>query len=181
LIIGPAVSHAAHLLRADRCFVFRKKDQRDDLAEYFDYWDRLRRAGGAVAGDIQALDRRSTETDMLVMGRAAITFQNSNQLVACQAVVQNRLGMTMFPQGQRPGQYYKPSMLMSMSTNTQQAREVADFAYHAAGGTAVFTRQAFERRFRDVHTVAQQLQGRDDHFENVGKFLLDLTPDTTFL
>jgi alkylation response protein AidB-like acyl-CoA dehydrogenase len=62
-----------------------------------------------------------------------------------------------------------------------QAREVADFAYHAAGGTAVFTRQAFERRFRDIHTVAQQLQGRDDHFENVGKFLLDLQPDTTFL
>ncbi len=62
-----------------------------------------------------------------------------------------------------------------------QAREVADFAYHAAGGTAVFTRQAFERRFRDIHTVAQQLQGRDDHFENVGKFLLDLPPDTTFL
>jgi multiple sugar transport system substrate-binding protein len=99
--------------------------ERDDLAEYFDYWDRLRRAGGAVAGDIQALDRRSTETDMLVMGRAAITFQNSNQLVAWQAVVQNRLGMTMMPQGQRPGQYYKPSMLMSMSASTQQAREVA--------------------------------------------------------
>jgi alkylation response protein AidB-like acyl-CoA dehydrogenase len=62
-----------------------------------------------------------------------------------------------------------------------RAREVADFAYHAAGGTAVFTRQAFERRFRDIHTVAQQLQGRDDHFENVGRFLLDLPPDTTFL
>jgi len=25
------------------------------------------------------------------------------------------------------------------------------------------------------------LQGRDDHFENVGKFLLDLSLDTTFL
>ena len=62
-----------------------------------------------------------------------------------------------------------------------QAREVADFAYHAAGATAVFTGQAFERRFRDLHTVAQQLQGRDDHFENVGKFLLDLSPDTTWL
>ena len=62
-----------------------------------------------------------------------------------------------------------------------QARDVADFAYHAAGGTAVFTSQAFERRFRDIHTVAQQLQGRDDHFENVGKFLLDLPPDTTWL
>ena len=62
-----------------------------------------------------------------------------------------------------------------------QARDVADFAYHAAGGTAVFTSQAFERRFRDIHTVAQQLQGRDDHFENVGKFLLDLPPDKTWL
>lgn len=62
-----------------------------------------------------------------------------------------------------------------------RAREVADFAYHAAGATAIFTRQAFERRFRDIHAVAQQLQGRDDHFENVGRFLLDLPPDTTFL
>jgi hypothetical protein len=47
--------------------------------------------------------------------------------------------------------------------------------------TAVFTSNAFERRFRDIHTVAQQLQGRDDHFENVGRFLLVLEPDTTFL
>ena len=62
-----------------------------------------------------------------------------------------------------------------------QAREVADFAYHAAGASAVFTSRPFERRFRDIHTVAQQLQGRDDHFENVGKFLLDLPLDTTFL
>jgi indole-3-acetate monooxygenase len=62
-----------------------------------------------------------------------------------------------------------------------QAREVADFAYHAAGATAIFASQAFERRFRDIHAVAQQLQGRDDHFENVGKFLFDLPLDTTFL
>ena len=70
---------------------------------------------------------------------------------------------------------------LAASYAIQQAREVADFAYHAAGGTAVFTSNAFERRFRDIHTVSQQLQGRDDHFENVGKFLLGLPPDTTFL
>ena len=70
---------------------------------------------------------------------------------------------------------------LAASHAIQQAREVADFAYHAAGGTAVFTTNAFERRFRDIHTVSQQLQGRDDHFENVGKFLLGLEPDTTFL
>jgi alkylation response protein AidB-like acyl-CoA dehydrogenase len=70
---------------------------------------------------------------------------------------------------------------LAASHAIQQAREVADFAYHGAGGTAVFTSNAFERRFRDIHTVSQQLQGRDDHFENVGKFLLGLPPDTTFL
>jgi alkylation response protein AidB-like acyl-CoA dehydrogenase len=70
---------------------------------------------------------------------------------------------------------------LAASFAIQQAREVADFAYHASGGTAVFTANAFERRFRDIHTVAQQLQGRDDHYETVGKFLLGLEPDTTWL
>jgi alkylation response protein AidB-like acyl-CoA dehydrogenase len=70
---------------------------------------------------------------------------------------------------------------LAASHAIRQAREVADFAYHAAGGTAVFSGHAFERRFRDIHTVCQQLQGRDDHFETVGKFLLGLEPDTTFL
>jgi alkylation response protein AidB-like acyl-CoA dehydrogenase len=62
-----------------------------------------------------------------------------------------------------------------------QAKEAADVAYHAAGATAVFTSSAFERRFRDLHTVTQQLQGRLAHFETVGRFLLGLEIDTAFL
>jgi alkylation response protein AidB-like acyl-CoA dehydrogenase len=54
----------------------------------------------------------------------------------------------------------------------KEAREVADAAYHAAGSTAIFEDQPFERRFRDIHAVAQQIQARDDHFETVGRFLL---------
>jgi len=61
------------------------------------------------------------------------------------------------------------------------AMAVADGAYHGAGATAIFTGSPFERRFRDLHTVAQQLQGRTAHYENVGRFLLGLAPDTTFL
>ncbi len=63
----------------------------------------------------------------------------------------------------------------------QEAVQVADTAYHAAGATAIFASNPFERRFRDIHTVAQQLQGRRSHFETVGKFLLGLEADTTFL
>ena len=61
-----------------------------------------------------------------------------------------------------------------------QAQEVVDTVYHAAGATAVFQSNAFERRFRDIHTVTQQLQGRQLHFETVGQFLLGLEPDLTF-
>jgi len=62
-----------------------------------------------------------------------------------------------------------------------QARDVADTVYAAAGSSAIFTAGAFERRFRDVHAVTQQLQGRASHFETVGQFLLGLEPDTQFV
>src|SRR5216683_615898 len=55
-----------------------------------------------------------------------------------------------------------------------QAREVVDTAYHAAGATAIFENNPFERRFRDIHTVVQQYQGRQAHFETVGQVLLGL-------
>ena len=61
------------------------------------------------------------------------------------------------------------------------ATAVVDFAYHAAGGTAVFVGSAFERRFRDMHAVRQQMQGRLDHFETVGQFLLGLEIDSSHL
>ena len=59
-----------------------------------------------------------------------------------------------------------------------QALRVVDTAYHAAGSTAIFEENPFERRFRDIHTVSQQLQGRQEHFETVGQHLLGLEPDT---
>jgi alkylation response protein AidB-like acyl-CoA dehydrogenase len=58
-----------------------------------------------------------------------------------------------------------------------QARDVVDMAYHAAGATAIFENNPFERRFRDVHTVIQQYQGRQAHFETVGQVLLGLEPE----
>jgi len=56
------------------------------------------------------------------------------------------------------------------------AREVVDYAYHAAGATAIFEQNPFERRFRDLHTVTQQSQGHFANFEAFGQALLGLTP-----
>jgi multiple sugar transport system substrate-binding protein len=98
---------------------------RDDVAEWFDYWERLRRAGAAAAGDVQALDRQTPETSLLVTGRAAVTFTHSNLLIAHQGLTQTRLAMTADPRGERPGQYFKPSMLLSVSATTQAPQDAA--------------------------------------------------------
>src|SRR5215472_5644586 len=58
-----------------------------------------------------------------------------------------------------------------------QSMSIVDTAYHAAGSTAIFEENPFERRFRDIHTVSQQLQGRQEHFETVGQYFLGLQSD----
>jgi alkylation response protein AidB-like acyl-CoA dehydrogenase len=64
---------------------------------------------------------------------------------------------------------------------THEAAAVVDTAYTLAGSNAIFADRPFERRFRDVHAVTQQLQGRRAHYENSGAYLLGLDPNVTFL
>ena len=61
------------------------------------------------------------------------------------------------------------------------ALEVVDILYQAAGATAIFDENPFERRFRDIHSVAQQLQGRQIHFETVSQHMMGLEADTGWL
>jgi alkylation response protein AidB-like acyl-CoA dehydrogenase len=53
-----------------------------------------------------------------------------------------------------------------------QSAAVVDTAYHMSGATAVFASNPFERRFRDMHAIAQQIQARDTHYEDAGKAIL---------
>jgi alkylation response protein AidB-like acyl-CoA dehydrogenase len=57
------------------------------------------------------------------------------------------------------------------------AREVVDAVYHAAGATAIFESNPFERRFRDINTVTQQAQTHLSNFEVMGQSLLGLQPN----
>ena len=60
------------------------------------------------------------------------------------------------------------------------AIEVADYTYKAAGVDAIFPGSPFERRFRDIHTLSQQIQSRTAHFEAVGQVLLGMPPEVFF-
>jgi alkylation response protein AidB-like acyl-CoA dehydrogenase len=70
---------------------------------------------------------------------------------------------------------------LACSHAIQNALDVSDRVYKAAGTSAIFLGTPFERRFRDVHTLSQQIQSRDAHFEAVGRVMLNGDPDGTFI
>ena len=70
---------------------------------------------------------------------------------------------------------------MAATHAIHKAREAVDFTYNAAGATAIFGGHPLERRFRDIHTVTQQLQGQLRHFETVGAFMMGAEADLTFV
>jgi len=70
---------------------------------------------------------------------------------------------------------------MAATHAIHKAREAVDFAYNAAGTTVIFENHPLERRFRDIHTVTQQLQGRLSHFETVGAWIMGADTDLTFV
>jgi alkylation response protein AidB-like acyl-CoA dehydrogenase len=56
-----------------------------------------------------------------------------------------------------------------------------DLAYHAAGGSAVFTSSPLQRCFRDVHTATQHVMVQQRALEAAGKVLLGVDADTSML
>ncbi|MBB4377034.1 alkylation response protein AidB-like acyl-CoA dehydrogenase [Bradyrhizobium sp. CIR48] len=71
---------------------------------------------------------------------------------------------------------HRSAVRLAATWTIHQSARVVDTAYHMAGATAVFRSNPFERRFRDMHAIAQQIQARDSHYEDVGKAILS-TPE----
>src|SRR6266566_2412720 len=67
---------------------------------------------------------------------------------------------------------HRAALRLAATWTIHRSAAVVNAAYHMAGATAVFSANKFERRFRDMHTIAQQIQARDIHYEDVGKGML---------
>jgi len=81
----------------------------------------------------------------------------------------------------RGGQFTREqsaTLRLASTWGIHQARDTVTALYHAAGASAIFNDNPFERRFRDMHTACQQAQGRPVHLETVGQVLLGLEPQT---
>lgn len=102
-----------------------------DITDWFQMWADLRAADVLVSPDDQALDSNDAiDTTMITLGKAPVTYANSNQLVAFQAVNQDTLTMINYPRaapGTGGGHYRKPSMFFSLGATSAALAEGADF------------------------------------------------------
>ncbi len=91
----------------------------EDLADFFAFWFQMQEDGLTPPADLQsqATATGKMEETMLVTGHALFDFIHSNQLVGTQKLVPEEVSITMIPnqKGGKPGQYLKPSMLLSMA------------------------------------------------------------------
>jgi alkylation response protein AidB-like acyl-CoA dehydrogenase len=109
----------------------------------------------------------------------ALVAQCEARLSSCRAYLHETLE-EMWDAAERHGDFrpeQHPRLRLAATWAIQQSREVVAQIYSAAGATAVFTDNPFERRFRDMHAGSQQGQGRPIHFETVGQILLGLPPE----
>jgi multiple sugar transport system substrate-binding protein len=94
-------------------------------------WADLRAADVLVSPDDQALDATDAiENTMITLGKAPVTYANSNQLVAFQAVNQDKLTMINYPRakpGSGGGHYRKPSMFFSLGAGSKLLPDGAKF------------------------------------------------------
>lgn len=117
----------ADLFTADRALGFNQ----DHAAEWFSYWDKMRKRGGCVPADIAALSPDSTITQMpLIQGKAATSLAFSNQIVGMQSATQVPLALTMYPNGgpgAKPGQFYRPASCWSIYARCKAPEAAAGF------------------------------------------------------
>lgn len=100
---------------------------KDDVAGWFALWDKMRKAGAIAPADVGAVNNGKVEDFVVSRGVGAMSFVNSNQIVAFQALNKNNLSLSTFPRdkGGSSGHYIKPSQLMSISAKSKAPEEAA--------------------------------------------------------
>ncbi|MGH3089189.1 MAG: ABC transporter substrate-binding protein, partial [Rubrobacteraceae bacterium] len=135
--------------------------ERSDLVEWFEYWRDLRESGAAAPADLQATAIGDVQNMLVAQRKAAVDFQNSNQLTAYASVIEDEVGIHMFPQGgggADPGQYLKPSAFMSVYSRTEYPEESATLIDALVTNIEVASALGAERGIPASSDVREELQ-----------------------
>lgn len=151
----------------------------EDASDWFGFWDGLRQSKACVTAEIQALDKQNIETNALTLGKAAVAFAHSNQLVGYQAVNPNKLSINAYPKGpagSKPGAYLKPSMFFSIaatSKNPEEAAKLISFVINAPDGLKAY---GVERGVPPSAAARKEIAG---DLDALGKAQVDYIADIT--
>jgi len=151
----------------------------EDIADFFGFWDGLRRDGLVPPADVSAQDTGEMDRMPIVNQQVAVDFAHSNQLVAIQALTPNELGMTMLPHlaGGQPGQYLKPAMQISVaatSGNKEAAARLAGFIITDLEAGEIL---GVERGVPGDEAVREHIRGKVDPLESKMVEYLDVVSE----
>lgn len=79
---------------------------------------------------------------------------------------------TTIEQDELPTSEQRLAIRLASTYAIHAAKEIVDTLYDGAGSHAILESHPFESRFRDIHAVTQQVQGRKAHFEGIGRSIL---------
>ncbi len=134
-----------------------------------------------------ALAQKKTPTGQTVMLRDNTVIQSQVGMMQSQLAAARAFLFLALEEAWRDAQAgpisldQRVRLRMACINASQQARQVAETAYLAAGATAVFESNPFERRFRDMHAVSQQAQSQLSIYEAVGRHFLGLPLNTRLI
>jgi alkylation response protein AidB-like acyl-CoA dehydrogenase len=83
--------------------------------------------------------------------------------------------------GDRPNDEHRALVRLAATAATNGAVKAVDTAYNLAGGSAIYSKHALQRRFRDVHTLTAHVIVGTSSLEAAGRSLLGLTVPPGFL
>lgn len=118
-----------------------------DLTEYWEYWQDLQKAGAATTPEIEAENAGDMANSLIANNKAAFTFAWSNQLNAFAKASKGEMDIRMYPGGAavKPGQYYKSSMMFSISAKSKNKDAAAAFINSLVTKGAVAEKLGSER------------------------------------
>jgi indole-3-acetate monooxygenase len=133
----------------------------------------------AVTGKVPALAAKPLREDAAVQSKVAIAEAQWHSARAFLMQTLNEM-WEIASHGETFTLRQRATLRLAAVHAVHQCKELIETAYHLAGGAAIFENQPFERRLRDIHTVAQQVQSQFINFELAGQVLLGF-PSTSKL
>lgn len=130
-------------------------------------------AGGKVpTGSTRTLANRARAQQDLAEAEAAVS--------AASAFIHQTVGAVYdhTARGGKVGMDEKARLRLAATHATWSSVTAVDKLYHAAGGSAIYEKNALQRCLRDVHVATQHLMVAQPTLEVVGKVMLGIDPRT---